>query len=124
MNSCIFCTPQAERVFRRNDLAYALWDGFPITEMHSLVIPQRHTPDYFSLTPEELLACDELLLMSQKKLKSDDHSIEAFNVGTNVGEVAGQTVIHCHFHLIPRRNGDVDDPRGGIRTIIPGKGAY
>ena len=124
MSECIFCNPESERVFLRNDLAYALWDGFPVTPKHSLVIPCRHAKDYFSLTPEELLACDELLRRASERLRQEDPEIGGFNIGLNVGATAGQTVFHCHFHLIPRRAGDVPDPRGGVRHLIPGKGWY
>lgn len=124
MSDCIFCAPEAERVFLRTSLAYALWDGFPVTSGHSLVIPTRHAPDYFSLTPDELLACDALLREASDRLRSSDPSIAGFNIGLNAGAAAGQTVFHCHFHLIPRREGDVPNPRGGVRHVIPGKGWY
>ena len=124
MTGCIFCSPPKDRVFLGNNLAHALWDTFPVTHMHSLIIPRRHAQDYFSLTPVELLACDDLLRKVGARLRSDDSSIEGFNIGVNVGVVAGQTIFHCHFHLIPRRAGDVENPRGGVRHIIPGKGAY
>jgi diadenosine tetraphosphate (Ap4A) HIT family hydrolase len=121
---CIFCNPPKEREFLSNDLAYVLRDGFPVTPMHSLVIPRRHAPDYFSLTQAELLACDALLHEARNVLKGTDSSIEGFNIGLNVGSAAGQTVFHCHIHLIPRRTGDVQNPRGGVRHVIPGKGSY
>ncbi len=123
-SDCIFCNPEAQRVFLRNELAYAFWDGFPVTPGHSLVIPRRHFPDYFSLTDDELLACDALLRQARDVLQADDPAIDGFNIGVNVGKVSGQTIAHCHLHLIPRRRGDVRDPRGGVRHIIPGKGAY
>lgn len=121
MRDCIFCSPPEDRLFLHNDLTYALRDGFPVTPLHSLIIPRRHSPDYFSLTPEELLACDDLLRKVSERLKLDDSSIEGFNIGMNVGVVAGQTIFHCHFHLISRRAGDVENPRGGVRHLIPGK---
>ena len=124
MNDCIFCAPPSERVFLGNDLAYALWDAFPVTPLHALIIPRRHAVDYFALTREEVLACHDLLGVARVRSMAQDPSIEGFNIGLNVGEVAGQTVFHCHFHLIPRRRGDVDQPRGGVRHLIPGKGAY
>jgi diadenosine tetraphosphate (Ap4A) HIT family hydrolase len=124
VNDCLFCSPPEDRVFLRNELAYTLWDGFPVTRLHSLVIPHRHAENYFCLSMEELLACDDLLRMASEKLKLDDPSIEGFNIGVNIGSAAGQTIFHCHFHLIPRRIGDVENPRGGVRHIIPGKGAY
>ena len=124
MNECIFCNPQQRRVFLENDLAYALWDAYPVTQLHSLVIPRRHIVDYFSLTEEELIACNGLLREVRNLHKSDDPSIEGFNIGVNIGTAAGQTVFHCHVHLIPRRIGDVENPRGGVRHLIPGKGFY
>ena len=124
LSDCIFCSPQNDRVFLNSDAAYALWDAFPVTRMHSLIIPRRHTQGYFSLTAEELLACDDLLRKASEVLRSADSSIQGFNIGVNVGAAAGQTVFHCHFHLIPRRLGDVENPRGGVRHVIPGKGAY
>jgi diadenosine tetraphosphate (Ap4A) HIT family hydrolase len=116
---CPFCAPDAGRVFLENDAAYALWDIRPVTEGHALVIPRRHAPDYFDLAEDELLACDALLRRARDLLLLRDPSIEGFNIGLNVGEVAGQTVFHCHFHLIPRRRGDVADPRGGVRHLMP-----
>jgi ATP adenylyltransferase len=124
MDDCIFCTIEASRVVAENDLAFAIRDGFPVTEGHTLVIPKRHVADYFGLTGEELLACDALLRESQAVLQDEDSSIAGFNIGINAGEVAGQTVFHCHIHLIPRRLGDVAEPRGGVRHVIPGKGSY
>ena len=107
-----------------NRLACVIWDGFPVTRLHSLVIPFRHAEDYFSLSTEEVLACDELIREARVKLLSQDPSIAGFNIGVNAGAAAGQTIFHCHFHLIPRRAGDVENPRGGVRHIIPGKGDY
>jgi diadenosine tetraphosphate (Ap4A) HIT family hydrolase len=124
VNGCIFCNPPEDRVFLQNHLAYVLWDGFPVTRLHSLVMPRRHAEDYFSLTREELIACDDLLRKASEALRTDDAFIKGFNIGVNVGSVAGQTIFHCHFHLIPRRTGDVENPRGGVRHLIPGKGDY
>ena len=124
MTTCLFCSIDQSRIIASNDLAYAISDGFPVTEGHSLIIPRRHVPDYFGLTREELLACDELLRLVKNDLQRHDPSISGFNIGMNAGEAAGQTIFHCHTHLIPRRSGDVDEPRGGVRHLIPGKGAY
>ena len=121
---CLFCTIPAERIVSSNALAYAICDGFPVTPHHSLVIPKRHVPDYFGLTQDELLACDDLLKSLRAQIYSEDPTVEGFNIGMNSGAVAGQTVFHCHIHLIPRRQGDVENPRGGIRHTIPGKGFY
>jgi diadenosine tetraphosphate (Ap4A) HIT family hydrolase len=124
VNDCIFCGPEPERVFLENELAYALWDSHPVTELHALVIPRRHAPDYFALTPAEVLACDELLRRTRDLVSGRDAAIDAFNIGINVGAAAGQTVFHCHIHLIPRRSGDVENPRGGVRWVIPRQGWY
>ncbi|MBX7165524.1 MAG: HIT family protein [Pirellulales bacterium] len=124
MNGCVFCNPHGDRVFLENELAVALWDAFPVTAMHALVVPRRHTEDYFSLTAEELLACNDLLRKARELVQVSDPAVEGFNLGANIGDAAGQTIFHCHIHLIPRRRGDVDNPRGGVRHLIPGKGAY
>jgi diadenosine tetraphosphate (Ap4A) HIT family hydrolase len=89
-----------------------------------LVIPRRHASDYFSLNKDELVACHELIQRVREMVLSEDTTVTGFNVGVNIGAAAGQTILHCHFHLIPRRNGDVANPRGGIRNVIPGKGDY
>lgn len=92
--------------------------------MHTLVIPKRHVGTYFELFSSERRAIDQLLDSQRSEITSEDRSVEGFNIGINSGEVAGQTVMHCHVHLIPRRRGDVAHPRGGIRHVIPGKGTY
>lgn len=121
---CLFCNIPKDRVIASNELAYAIRDGFPVSHLHTLVIPKSHAVDYFSLTKSELLACDDLIRHVCDHIKDVDKSVTGFNIGLNVGESAGQTIFHCHFHVIPRRMGDVDDPRGGVRHIIPGKGYY
>lgn len=121
---CLFCNPPPERIVAKNKLAYAMLDGFPVTEGHLLIIPKRHVADYFELGQAEVNACTSLLNDQQVKQKGADSTIEGFNVGVNVGEAAGQTIMHCHIHLIPRRKGDVPDPVGGVRNTIPGKGNY
>ncbi len=123
-NGCLFCSVGEERIIAENDLAFAIRDGFPVTELHSLIIPKRHVSDYFELTKEELLACNELLRIVKEEILARDTSVKGFNVGANSGLVAGQSIFHCHIHLVPRREGDVPNPKGGIRHVIPGKGAY
>ena len=123
-NACVFCSIPADRIVAESSLAYAIRDKFPVTDGHLLVIPKRHAENYFSLTQDELLACDGLLRQLRDDFRDKDSSVEGFNIGMNAGAVAGQTVFHCHIHLIPRRNGDVVDPRGGIRHVIPAKGRY
>lgn len=124
MHDCLFCSLADERVIASNALAYAIRDGFPVTEGHTLVIPKRHVEDYFGLTEDELLACDALLRQAKEELQVRYPDVAGFNIGINAGEAAGQTIFHCHIHLIPRRVGDVDEPRGGVRHVIPGKGSY
>lgn len=125
--TCLFCDVQVndhQRIVSENALAYAIRDGFPVTSGHTLIIPKRHVQDYFGLTKSEVDAINELMLQQRTQLMVDDPSIEGFNIGMNCGEVAGQTVFHCHVHLIPRRRGDVANPRGGIRHLIADKGFY
>ena len=98
--------------------------GFPVTPQHTPVIPKRHVADYFQLEEEELAAIQILLKIIRGKILETDRQVEGFNIGWNVGEVAGQTIFHAHVHLIPRRPDDVENPRGGIRHLIPGKGFY
>jgi hypothetical protein len=124
---CLFCQIQVNhisRIIAENNLAYAILDGYPVTQGHTLIIPKRHVPDYFGLSQAEINATNQILNDQKPKLLADDHSIDGFNIGMNCGEAAGQSVFHCHIHLIPRRRGDVDIPRGGIRNVIPGKGNY
>ena len=121
---CLFCEVEEERKTTNNEFAYSIRDGFPVTDLHTLIIPRRHVETYFDLSRDELLACDDLLRKLADRIKEEDPTVEGFNIGINAGAVAGQTIFHCHIHLIPRRNGDVDNPRGGVRHLIPGKGYY
>jgi ATP adenylyltransferase len=123
-NECLFCNISQDRVFAENEYAYAIRDGFPVTEKHSLIIPKRHVEGYFGLTTDELIGCNSLLTEIREAIVESDKSVMGFNVGANVGETAGQTIFHCHIHLIPRRSGDVENPRGGVRHVIPSKGNY
>ncbi|MFN4911314.1 MAG: HIT domain-containing protein [Flavobacteriales bacterium] len=120
---CIFCKVQHEIVFE-HPLAYVIKDKFAVTPGHHLIIPKRHFDNYFELKSAELLAMNELLIKTKDQLRNDDPSIEGFNIGINQGAVAGQTIFHTHMHLIPRRKGDVENPTGGVRNVIPGKGGY
>jgi len=98
-------------------------DLFPVTPGHLLIIPNRHIANYFEASAREKRELWDLLEEAKKLLESKD-SPDGYNIGINVGEAAGQTVFHLHIHLIPRRKGDVENPRGGIRHVIPGKGCY
>ena len=107
-----------------NELAYASYDTYPVSKYHALIVPKRHVENYFELNNEEVLACDSLLKKLKMKLEIKDDTIEGFNVGSNSGKTAGQSINHCHIHLIPRRSGDVDNPQGGVRSVIASKQHY
>ncbi len=119
---CPFWEMPEESEVAETELAYAVRDAFPVTPLHTLVIPKRHVRGYFELGRAELNACHRLLEQEKQGIERSDASVEGFNIGVNEGEVAGQTVLHCHVQLIPRRKGDIDDPTGGVRSVIPGKG--
>jgi diadenosine tetraphosphate (Ap4A) HIT family hydrolase/5-methylcytosine-specific restriction endonuclease McrA len=124
---CFFCqiqTDDRKRVVDENTLAYAIRDGFEVTKHHTLFIPKRHIKDCFGLSQAEINAINQLIESQKEFLDDADSSIDGYNIGMNCGEAAGQTIFHCHVHLIPRRKGDVDNPRGGIRHVIPEKGFY
>ena len=124
MTECHFCNkPDNEKVFQ-NELIYAVRDGFPVTYLHTLIIPRRHVATYFDLTKEERLACDEVIFQLKEAIEQEDNSVQGFNIGMNAGECAGQTIFHCQIHLIPRRKGDTENPRGGVRGVIPVKQHY
>lgn len=121
---CLFCEADKVRVLAENQLGYLILDNFPVTKLHALVIPKRHVPTYFELGQAEVNACNQLLQYAKGDSQIQDKSITGFNIGINNGESAGQTIFHCHIHLIPRRAGDVENPRGGVRHVITGKGYY
>jgi diadenosine tetraphosphate (Ap4A) HIT family hydrolase len=120
---CLFCHSERERV-AENELAFAIRDGVPVTPLHTLIIPHRHAPTFFDLFEPEPRAFNLLLDQVRADILAADKTVEGFNIGMNCGEAAGQTVMHCHVHLIPRRRGDVAAPRGGVRGVIPGKASY
>jgi ATP adenylyltransferase len=121
--SCVFCQADG-RIVEENELAFAIEDRFPVTSGHTLIIARRHMAEYFDLYRSERLAIDDLLQARRRALLAVDATIEGFNIGVNSGAAAGQTVNHVHVHLIPRRGGDVHDPRGGVRGVIPSKRLY
>ena len=121
---CVFCQLPTERMVAENELAIAFRDLYPVTEGHTIVIPKRHVSDFFDLYQPERNAIQALLEQQRQVLQESDSSLTAFNIGINAGADAGQTVFHCHYHLIPRRKGDCADPRGGVRGVIPEKRGY
>ncbi len=123
--SCLFCSDGLRLgAIAESRSVYAIEDAFPVTPGHVLVIPKRHTRDFFTMTSEELRDTTELLGILKDRALRDDPSITGFNVGVNCGASAGQTVPHAHIHLIPRRDGVTVEPRGGVRGVVPAKMGY
>ena len=123
-NPCLFCDSKKSGIAHENDLAYASYDSYPVSDHHCLIIPKRHIKDYFDMTNDELIACNDLLQMIKNEILEKDNTVKGFNIGTNAGKIAGQSILHCHIHLIPRREGDVDNPQGGVRSVITNKQHY
>ena len=123
-NPCLFCNIKESELAHQNELAYASYDLYPVSENHCLIIPKRHINDYFDLSKDELIACDDLIRIVKDEIIKRDKTVKGFNLGTNIGKVSGQSIFHCHFHLIPRRQGDVENPQGGVRSVIPNKQHY
>jgi diadenosine tetraphosphate (Ap4A) HIT family hydrolase len=122
-DSCPFCKPDSVRVIASSGLALAIWDKFPISPGHALVVPKRHIASWFSASTEERFEMIKLLDRARDIVKSS-HAPDSFNIGINDGTEAGQTVPHLHIHLIPRYAGDSLDPRGGVRWLFPDKAKY
>ncbi|MAJ65810.1 MAG: HIT family protein [Candidatus Pelagibacter sp.] len=123
-NPCLFCNPKITGFIFENELAYVSYDSYPVSSLHCLIIPKRHIKSYFELTNNEIIACHQLIKKIKKEIKIKDSSVKGFNIGTNSGKVAGQSIMHCHIHLIPRRKNDVKNPQGGVRSVIPLKQHY
>ena len=122
---CLFCKwIEEEKAIEKLGTVAAFDDGFPVTEGHLLVVPLRHTADAFSMTEQEIRDSQTLTRRLCDKIRKEDPTVTGFNVGMNIGESAGQTVFHVHIHLIPRRKGDCDNPRGGVRGVIDGRRSY
>jgi ATP adenylyltransferase len=123
-SECQFCKMLKGNIISENTLCYAIRDINPVTEFHTLIIPKRHAPDYFELDQLEIEMLHNIMTLVKDEMISLDSSITGFNIGINTGLDAGQTVFHCHIHLIPRRKGDIDNPQGGVRGVIPEKRTY
>lgn len=121
--ACPFCSLPAQSILGGNTLAIWFRDGFPVSPGHSLVIPRRHVGSWFDLRPDERAALLELLDQAKAQAQREFHP-DAFNIGINDGAAAGQTVPHLHVHLIPRFAGDAEDPRGGVRWVLPATADY
>ena len=123
MSNCPFCSLPPERIIDSNELALVIRDGFPVSKGHTLIIPKRHVSSWFDTSADERIAL--FTLLDQAKLILDhEFKPDSFNIGINDGVAAGQTVPHLHIHLIPRYKGDQEDPRGGVRWIIPENAKY
>lgn len=122
-HDCPFCHLEKSRIRLESEFAAAFLDGFPVAQGHTLVIPKRHVASLFDLPDEEQAAVWRLVARMRASLVAELQP-DGFNVGLNDGTAAGQTVMHAHVHVIPRRLGDVADPMDGVRWIIPDKAAY
>ena len=121
-NECIFCKKKNYKIISSSDYFFIIRDTvYPVTKYHTLIITNRHISNYFDLNNDELKDLSQLLKKQKKELEILDKDISGFNIGVNIGKVAGQSIMHCHIHLIPRRKDDVEDPRGGVRGVIPSK---
>ena len=124
INNCLFCNIEEDRIVHEHKHFYFIRDAFPVTPLHSLIITKRHVVSYFQCSKEEHDEIPMILDTQKTELKILDNTITGFNIGMNIGEDAGQTIFHCHIHIIPRRKGDTSNPRGGVRGVIPEKQKY
>ena len=121
-NPCLFCK-DPRGVSLEHELAYSARDTYAVSPGHTLVIPKRHVASFFELTPDEVATCMELI-NEEKKLIDDEFAPDGYNIGVNVGPAAGQSINHVHIHIIPRYQGDVENPQGGVRHVIPKNAHY
>ena len=123
VRECPFCQPAADRVFHKGEFILGLWDGFPVSPGHALLVPRRHVATWEDASPEERNALSESIVHAQAEIRKS-HQPDGFNIGLNQGLAGGQTVPHLHLHVIPRYAGDVADPRGGVRWVVPERADY
>jgi diadenosine tetraphosphate (Ap4A) HIT family hydrolase len=121
--TCPFCNMPEDRIITADDLVYCIRDKYPVSPGHILIITRRHAPDFFELTDDERRAM-QAMLIKMKRMLDAELNPQGYNVGINVGRSAGQTIDHAHLHLIPRFGGDMPDPKGGVRGVIPEKQKY
>ena len=124
ITQCLFCNKTKQKIVYSSELFFVVRDSYPVTKLHTLIIPHRHISNFFDLNDNEFNNLNKILKKQRKLLLDLDKEITAFNVGVNAGEDAGQSIMHCHIHLIPRRKGDIKNPRGGVRGVIPSKQKY
>tara|TARA_Y100001960_G_scaffold90094_1_gene96757 strand:+ start:144 stop:533 length:390 start_codon:yes stop_codon:yes gene_type:complete len=121
---CLFCNKAKQKIIYTSNFFFVVRDSYPVTKLHTLIIPHRHVSNFFDLYSDELIDLNQILKNQRKSLLNLDKKISAFNIGVNAGVDAGQSIMHCHIHLIPRRKGDIKNPRGGVRGVIPSKQKY
>ena len=121
---CLFCNKKKQKIIYSNKTMFVVRDSYPVTKLHTLIIPHRHVSNFFDLNDKELKDLSKILKKEKLSLIKLDKKITAFNIGVNAGKDAGQSIMHCHIHLIPRRKGDIENPRGGVRGVIPSKQKY
>ncbi len=125
LEDCIFCSKKNCKIIKSTKFFFIIRDtAYPVTKHHTLIITNRHVSSYFDLDKDEIVELDKVIKQQKKELINLDSGISGFNIGVNIGEDAGQSIMHCHIHLIPRRKGDVKDPRGGVRGVRPEKQKY
>jgi len=124
LSNCVFCTIDKKRILFKDEFFFVIRDMYPVTNLHTLIIPNRCIISFFDLTENEQSRLNKIIEDQRSLLIKEDLSITGFNIGINDGKDAGQTVMHCHIHLIPRRKGDVKNPRGGVRGVIPEMQGY
>lgn len=123
-NQCIFCNKTKQKIISSNESFFVVRDSYPVTKYHSLIISHRHISNFFDLSDYEFNNLNKILKKERQSLLDLDKDITAFNVGVNSGVDAGQSIMHCHIHIIPRRKGDIDNPKGGVRGVISSKQKY
>jgi len=123
---CPFCQPDQRRVFHEGRRVRGLWDGYPVSPGHALLVPRRHVGAWFELDADERVELAEATDAARAAIlaRHQRPTPDGFNLGVNAGEAAGQTVRHVHLHVIPRYAGDVADPRGGVRWVLPERADY
>jgi len=124
MDDCLFCDSKNDELLEEGELCYARRDGYPVSEHHTLIIPKRHVASYFDLSEDEVIDMFRLARQMREQIEQLDAMVSGFNLGVNAGKDAGQSIFHVHLHLIPRRKGDIDNPQGGVRGVIPSKRTY
>ena len=123
-NPCIFCNVTPKDYVYENNLVFSTFDPYPVSKYHALIVPKRHIENHFYMSDDEIISCNKLIKKMRDKIQLLDPTVAGFNIGTNSGKIAGQSIMHCHIHLIPRRKNDVDNPQGGVRGVIPSKQHY